>query len=177
MSLRVAYNGPPRRQIGLSFIVSILPSVQIASRTWNSRTSPMTRVDLLRPSSSTLCTMHSMLTGADEILGVAIRTPGSVGMPSSSVSLTPGGCSTALPCSCGSKGMSARFTTNSSRARMLRAVSFSSPPRRPMLMATIGGSLPTKVNELNGAALTLPSAPSVVTQAIGLGTTTPVISL
>ena len=39
-----------------------------------------------------------------------------------------------------------------------------------MLSITTGGSSPTMLNMLNGAALTVPSAPSVVTSAIGRGT-------
>ncbi len=44
-------------------------------------------------------------------------------------------------------------------------------------MPSIGGLFETKVNALNGARFTLPVADSVVTQAIGRGTTMPVSSL
>ena len=50
------------------------------------------------------------------------------------------------------------------------------PPRWPTLKASIGGFGETNVKVLNGARFT-PAAESVVTQAIGRGTTTPVSSL
>jgi len=46
-----------------------------------------------------------------------------------------------------------------------------------MLIITIGGSSPTMLNTLKGAALTTPSAPTVVTSAIGRGTIRLIISL
>ena len=51
------------------------------------------------------------------------------------------------------------------------------PPRWPTLKASIGGFGETNVKVLNGARFTPPAADSVVTQATGRGTTTPVISL
>ena len=39
-----------------------------------------------------------------------------------------------------------------------------------MLIITMGGSSPSMLNMLKGAALTTPSGPSVVTSAIGRGT-------
>jgi hypothetical protein len=69
-------------------------------------------------------------------------------------------------------------TTNSPLRRMLAAVSFSRPScRRLMLIIRIGGSSPTMLNIENGAALTTPVGPSVVTSAIGLGTIRLAISL
>ena len=54
---------------------------------------------------------------------------------------------------------------------MLAAVSLSAPScRRLMLIITMGGSSPSMLNMLKGAALTTPSAFSVVTSAIGRGT-------
>jgi hypothetical protein len=47
---------------------------------------------------------------------------------------------------------------------------------RPTLIASIGGFGETKVKALNGARLTVPPLDALVTQAIGRGTTMPVIS-
>ena len=61
---------------------------------------------------------------------------------------------------------------------MFTAVSFSVPSAtRLMLIITMGGSSPSMLNIENGAALTVPSAPSVVTSAIGRGTIRLAISL
>ena len=61
---------------------------------------------------------------------------------------------------------------------MFAAVSFSAPScSRLTLIITIGGSSPSMLNIENGAALTTPSAPSVVTSAIGRGTIRLAISL
>ena len=49
-------------------------------------------------------------------------------------------------------------------------------PLRPTLMASIGGFGETNIKALNGARLSTPVADRLVTQAIGRGTTTPVIS-
>ena len=61
---------------------------------------------------------------------------------------------------------------------MLAAVSLSAPScSRLTLIITIGGSSPSMLNMLKGAALTTPSAPRVVTSAIGRGTIRLAISL
>ena len=61
---------------------------------------------------------------------------------------------------------------------MLSAVSLSRPSlRRLTLIITSGGSSPTMLNMENGAALTTPLAPRVVTRAMGLGTIRLAISL
>ena len=61
---------------------------------------------------------------------------------------------------------------------MLAAVSFSAPSfRRFTLSITMGGSSPSMLNMLNGAALTTPVGPSVVTSAMGRGTMRLAISL
>src|SRR6185436_19254636 len=55
---------------------------------------------------------------------------------------------------------------------MLRAVSLGPPSARsPGHTPTIGGELPSTLKKLNGAALTTPSGPRVVTQAMGRGVT------
>jgi len=72
--------------------------------------------------------------------------------------------------------MSAMWMTYSPVARMLCAVSLNTLPLRPTLIASIGGFCETKVKALNGARLSTPEADRLVTQAIGRGTTIPVIS-
>jgi hypothetical protein len=51
------------------------------------------------------------------------------------------------------------------------------PALRPTLIAISGGLGDTQVKKLNGARLTVPPGDRVVTQAMGRGTTMPVISL
>ncbi len=97
--------------------------------------------------------------------------------PSSSTSLTSGGYSSALWCSGASIVSSAMLTTNSRLSNMLRAVSFSTPARRPMPMPTIGGFGHTSVKALKGGTLTSPAAERVVIHAMGLGTMDPTSSL
>jgi len=61
---------------------------------------------------------------------------------------------------------------------MLRAVSFKPPSsRRLMLTMTMGGSSPSMLNMLNGAALTTPVSDRVVISAMGRGTIRLAISL
>ncbi|MOA04573.1 hypothetical protein D3C78_1241360 [compost metagenome] len=61
---------------------------------------------------------------------------------------------------------------------MLRAVSFKPPSSsRLMLTMTMGGSSPSMLNMLNGAALTTPVSDKVVISAIGRGTIRLAISL
>ena len=55
---------------------------------------------------------------------------------------------------------------------MLRAVSFIGPEvRSSMLMMTMGGSSASTLKKLKGAALTTPAALTLVTSAMGRGTT------
>ena len=55
---------------------------------------------------------------------------------------------------------------------MLRAVSFGVPSSRSLGQnPTIGGLAPSTLKKLNGARLTTPSGPNVVTQAMGRGVT------
>ena len=118
-----------------------------------------------------------MAIGASARRGGAIRSEGSVDSPSIATSLASEGNSAEVACTASTSALLAMWTTNSPEARMLRAVSLSASPRRPMLRAIIGGLGATNVNWLNGARLTMPSSDTVVTHAIGRGTTTPVISL
>ena len=69
-------------------------------------------------------------------------------------------------------GSSVRLTTNWPVRSMLFQVSLRRPSGR-LLMANItsGGSSAKTLKKLNGAALTVPVGPIVVTQAIGRGST------
>ena len=71
--------------------------------------------------------------------GTAVQRPGSSARPRASASLRSGGYSAELWCMGSSVSSVATLTTNSPLRSMLRAVSFSPGPRRPMLTATIGG--------------------------------------
>ena len=67
------------------------------------------------------------------------------------------------------------LTVNSSGPAMLRTVSLGvSSSWFSMPSATIAGSADRQLKKLKGAALTRPSAPIVVTSAIGQGTTVPI---
>ncbi|MNR11144.1 hypothetical protein D3C85_1274320 [compost metagenome] len=73
---------------------------------------------------------------------------------------------------------SAICTTNSRVRRMCAAVSLRWPSLSLlMLTITMGGSSPTMLNMLKGAAFTVPSSASVVINAIGRGTIRLAISL
>ena len=67
-----------------------------------------------------------------------------------------------------------KLTTNSLVSSMFRRVSFLRP-LGPLLMlrASDGGLAPPAMKKLNGAKLATPFEPSVLTNAIGLGTTAP----
>ena len=70
------------------------------------------------------------------------------------------------------------LTVNSSVRAMLRTVSLGvSSSRFSTPSATMAGSADRQLKKLNGAALARPSGPSVVTSAIGRGTTVPIRSL
>ena len=98
--------------------------------------------------------------------------------PTAASSLTSAGKASPQSCIFCAIASSDMWTTNSPLRRMLAAVSFKRPSfRRLMLIITIGGSSPTMLNIENGAALTTPVGPNVVTSAIGLGTIKLAISL
>ena len=118
-----------------------------------------------------------MLMGARARRGVRTTRLGAVASPSASASLTSGGKSCELWWSSPSNDSSAMWMTYSRYALILREVSFCRPPRRPQLKPTIGGNDDRNVKVLNGARLVLPGSTPLPTQAIGRGTTAPVISL
>ena len=120
---------------------------------------------------------HSRAIGAIDRRGVAIAMLAHTWRPSTATSLTSGAYSIALRCTFSIISSSAMLTTNSPVAWMLRPVSFSTPALRPTLMPTIGGAFETKVNAENGARFTCPPGDTVVTHAMGRGTTMPVINL
>ena len=68
------------------------------------------------------------------------------------------------------------WTTNSGSRFKLATVSFSTPSRGLIDRITVGGSTPIDWKKLNGAAFG-PSAPSMVTSAIGHGMIDPVMIL
>ena len=72
-------------------------------------------------------------------------------------------------------GSSTVLTTKSPVARMLRSVSLGSPPRRLIEMPIRGGRLVIALKYEKGATLKRPSGPTVLTNAIGRGTTTPIM--
>lgn len=98
--------------------------------------------------------------------------------PACASSLLPRGSASPQACICSAIASSVRCTTNSPVRRMLAAVSLTRPScMRLMLTKTSGGSSPTMLNMLKGAALTVPSGSRVVTSAIGRGTIRLAISL
>ncbi len=73
---------------------------------------------------------------------------------------------------------STRLTTNSAVSRMLRTVSLGAPLWRCSTPSvTTAGSWLSTLKKLKGAALTIPSRSTVVTSAIGRGTTAPISNL
>ena len=122
--------------------------------------------------------LHSKATGASAMRGGCTNRDGAVDRPTFAISLTCGGTRSPHSCICCAMASSARWTTNSRVRAMLPAVSFCVPSdRRLTLIITMGGSSPSMLNIENGAALTTPSGPSVVTSAIGRGTMRLAISL
>ena len=89
-----------------------------------------------------------------------------------------GGKSPLESCIARASGSSVRLTTNSPVRWMLAQVSLIRPSGR-LLMATMisGGSSAKTLKKLKGAALTTPVGPTVVTQAIGRGSTKEIRSL
>ena len=70
------------------------------------------------------------------------------------------------------------LTTNSPVRRILITVSFTRPSgRRLAANMQSGGSSQNTLKKLNGAALTTPAGPVVVTHAIGRGSTNDVSTL
>ncbi|MNT20464.1 hypothetical protein D3C86_1636690 [compost metagenome] len=103
--------------------------------------------------------------------GAATWVHGAAVSPTRASSLTSGGSRSPQRCIFSAMASSLRCTTNSFVRTILAAVSFSAPsPRRLTLIITIGGSSPSMLNIENGAALAVPSGPSVVTSAMGRGT-------
>ncbi len=110
--------------------------------------------------------------------GGATRWLGAASRPACASSLTSDGRRSPQRCIFSAMASSVRWTTNSLSRAMLTAVSFRPPSsRRLMLTITMGGSSPSMLNMLNGAALTTPVSDSVVISAIGRGTIRLAISL
>ncbi len=125
------------------------------------------------PNAITRSSLHSILTGTSASRGVRILVDGSVARPSSSTSLTCGGCSMLLRWIASRCDASPILITNSPSSWMLLPVSFRTPALRPMFTPISAGLFDTKVKQENGARFTTPSGESVVIHAIGRGTTTP----
>ncbi|MQM38912.1 hypothetical protein KBTX_02933 [wastewater metagenome] len=140
-----------------------------------SLTSPTKNSAPVSPKAVMLCSRHSMPIGVIANRGGVMVPDGSTARPRLSTSLSWVSYSTALACTVSTMDQSAILTTNSPSVRMLRAVSFSRPALRPILMPTIRGLLETNVKQLKGARLTTPSGDRELIQAIGLGTTIPLI--
>jgi len=97
--------------------------------------------------------------------------------PARATSLTPGGSGRAHSTIFAATASSQRWITHSPRASRLAAVSFGVPSSRSAGAKTArGGSVPMTLKNENGAALTTPAASTVVTSAIGRGTTSPASS-
>ena len=110
--------------------------------------------------------------------GGLTASEGRVVKPTWSISLCCGGRCSPQRCICAAMASSAMCTTNSFSRRMLAAVSLRCPSCwRLMLTITMGGSSPSMLNMLKGAALTTPPGLSVVISAMGRGTIRLAISL
>lgn len=121
---------------------------------------------------------HSNATGAGAIRGGLTRVDANAVKPTSSSSLTFEAKRSPQRCICRAIGSPARCTTKSFSRGMFTAVSFSAlSASRLMPMVTMGGSSPSMLNIGNGAAFTVPSAPSVVASTIGRGAIRLAISL
>src|ERR1700684_3895137 len=130
------------------------------------------------PSSSVTWRQHSNEAGASLIQGEATTVPGIAVNPAACNSLPSGANGTAQTCIASAIARDTILTVNTSVRRTLSAVSlndmsgwFSTPSAR------IGGSADRQLKKLNGAALMRPDGWTVVTSAIGRGTTVPIISL
>ena len=121
---------------------------------------------------------HSNAAGASLIQGDATVLPGIAVSPAAFNSSCSGENGTAQTCIASAIACETMLTVKTSVRRMLRPVSlnrmsgwFSTPSAR------IGGSADRQLKKLNGAALIRPSGSTVVTSAIGRGTTVPISSL
>jgi hypothetical protein len=130
------------------------------------------------PNSSVTWRRHSKAAGASLIQGEATAVPGIAVRPAACNSSRPVGNGTEQMCIASAIAWDTMLTVNTSVRRTLSAVSlndmsawFSTPSAR------IGGSADRQLKKLKGAALMRPSRSTVVTNAIGRGTTVPIISL
>src|SRR5258708_18215624 len=130
------------------------------------------------PSSSVTWRRHSKAAGACLIQGEATNVPGIAVNPAACNSSCTEPNGTAQTCIGSAIACDTRLTVNTSVRRILSAVSlndmsgwFSTPSAR------IGGSADKQLKKLNGAALIRPSGLTVVTSAVGRGTTGPIITL
>src|SRR5450631_477575 len=130
------------------------------------------------PSSSVTWRRHSKEAGASLIQGEATSVPGIEVNPAACSSSCPVANGTAQTCIDSAIACETILTVNTSVRRILSAVSlndmsgwFSTPSAR------IGGSADRQLKKLKGAALIRPKESTVVTSAIGRGTTVPIINL
>src|SRR5215813_15489770 len=101
--------------------------------------------------------LHSKETGLSAIRGGATRSLGTVSSPTTETSLTCDGNGIELARIFSAAENGTRLTTNSSVARMLRAVSLGCVGEfRPTPIASVGGSVPNALKKENGAAFTTP---------------------
>src|SRR6202000_1010121 len=121
---------------------------------------------------------HSKEAGASLIQGDATTVPGIAVRPAACNSSRSAENGTAQTCIASAIACDTILTVNTSVRRMFGAVSlndmsgwFSTPSAR------IGGSADRQLKKLKGAALMRPCGSTVVTSAIGRGTTGPIISL
>ncbi|KAG1088304.1 hypothetical protein G6F40_013529 [Rhizopus arrhizus] len=122
--------------------------------------------------------VHSKATGACTMRGGLTWWLGAASRPAWASSLTSAGRRSPQRCIFSAIASSVRCTTNSLSRAMLRAVSFKPPSsKRLMLTMTMGGSSPSMLHMLKGAALTTPVSDRVVISAIGRGTIRLAISL
>ena len=104
----------------------------------------------------------------------AVDDDGRTAKPARRVSSSPGGRAREHSTMRAATGSSQRWMTHSPFAIRFAAVSFGVPSSRSAGASTaIGGSTPMTLKKENGAALTRPAASTVVTSAMGLGTTSP----
>lgn len=122
--------------------------------------------------------MHSNATGASTILGGETLFEGAECKPACTSSLLSLGRWSLHRCILLAMASSVMWTTNSPVRAILTAVSLSvSSCLGFMLTIITGGSSPSMLNKLKGAALMTPFSLSVVIKAMGLGTIKLAISL
>jgi len=134
-----------------------------------SREAPMDRVTWWR---------HSNAAGDCAIQGQGTLRPGQASRPACASSSTPGSNGTAQAFIASAMSSETMLTVKAWVARTLAPVSLWLPSRRNSTpSARIAGSADRQLKKLNGAALARPAASTVVTSAIGRGTTAPIRSL